>query len=71
MARFSVRGNGEVHAITQFLFADDTLIMCKANQNQLRYLQRTLLLFKVVSGLRINLGKLEMVPVGDVCHTED
>lgn len=69
-AGFFVRRNGEVHTITHFLFADDTLIMSEANQNQLRYLQCTLLLFEAASGLRINLVKLEMVPVGDVRHME-
>ena len=40
--------------------------MCDANQSQLRYLCCTLLQFEAVSGLRISLGKSEMVLVGKV-----
>lgn len=47
------------------LFACDTLIFCEANHEHLCYM-RGLLCFETVSGLKINLSKLEFVHVGDV-----
>jgi hypothetical protein len=44
-----------------FFFADDTLIFCEANPDHLRNLCSLFLCFEVVSGLRINLPKLELV----------
>lgn len=63
---FSVNGHCRVHNITHLFYVDDTLIMCDANQNQLRYLRCTLLQFETVSRLRISLGKSEMVLVGKI-----
>jgi len=55
------------------LFADDTLVFCRANPDHLRFLRVLLLSFEVVSSLKINLAKSVLVPVGDVdnmdgCH---
>jgi hypothetical protein len=57
--------------ISHLLFADDTLIFCDADPTQLAHLRSVFLWFEAVSGLRINLGKSEMVPVGEVPHMED
>ena len=51
-------------------FADDTLVFCGAVRDQLYHLKGVLLCFEAVSGLRINLGKSEIVPVGPVPDVE-
>ena len=56
--------------VSHLLFADDTLIFCHADPNQLVILMAILTKFEGVSGLRINLGKSELVPVG-VVHNMD
>ena len=50
--------------VSHILFADDTLIFCDVDQ--IASLRAILARFKVVSGLRINLGKSELVPIGVV-----
>ena len=57
--------------ISHLLFADDTLIFCDADPTQLAHLRSVFLWYEAVSGLRINLGKSEMVPVGEVHNVED
>jgi hypothetical protein len=57
--------------VSHLLFADDALIFCGANRDQLLYLKGVLLCFEVVSGLHINLGKTEIVPVGLVPEVHD
>uniref|UniRef100_A0A2N9G249 Reverse transcriptase domain-containing protein n=1 Tax=Fagus sylvatica TaxID=28930 RepID=A0A2N9G249_FAGSY len=45
---------------------DDTLIMCEADPDQLWFLRGVFIWFQAVSGLKINLSKSELVPVGHV-----
>jgi hypothetical protein len=52
--------------ISHLLFADDTLIFCEADPEHLCHLHFILIWFEVISGLRVNLGKSELVQVGDV-----
>lgn len=59
-------GGGGVLNISHLLFADDTLAFCGVDPDQLCYLKLTLLCFEPISGLKINLSKSEMVPVGEV-----
>ncbi|XP_030923333.1 uncharacterized protein LOC115950243 [Quercus lobata] len=65
--RFDVgRLEGRSLEVSHLLFADDTLIFCDADLDQVLFLCMILIWFEVVSGLKINLGKSELVPIGMV-----
>ena len=67
--RFGGRNRGEI-VISHLLYADDTIIFCEANSEQLMYLRWTLMWFKAFSSLRINLNKSEIIPLGRVDNVE-
>ena len=50
--------------VSHLLFADDTLVFCDASQDPMAYLSWLLIWFEAISGLRINLDKSEILPVG-------
>jgi hypothetical protein len=52
------------------LFANDTLIFSAAEHDQILNLRYVLTWFEAITGLRINLGKSELVLVGDVLDVE-
>jgi hypothetical protein len=52
--------------ISHLLFADDALIFCGVDLNHLGNLRSFFLLFEAVLGLKTNLAKSELVPVGSV-----
>ena len=56
--------------VSHLLFADNTLIFCDTDPMQIASLRAILARFEEVSGLRINLGKSELVPIG-VVHNMD
>ncbi|RVW36959.1 Transposon TX1 uncharacterized 149 kDa protein [Vitis vinifera] len=70
--RLQDRGKGKVSGIqvTHLLFADDTLVFCDDSQEQLAFLSWLLMWFEATSGLRINLNKSEILPVGRVENAE-
>ena len=49
--------SGDVVHITYLLFADDTLVFCKASRDHMAYLSWILAWFEAISGLKINLEK--------------
>ena len=64
---FSVgNASGSLMAVSHLLFADDTLVFYDANSNHIAALRGILSRFEEMSQLKINLGKSELVPVGDV-----
>lgn len=62
---------GLVH-ISHLLFADDTLIFCKANQDQIWALRALLLGFEAISELKMNLSKSKVIiPMEDVINVDN
>ena len=57
--------------MSHLLFADDTLIFSDARPDHIFNLRLLFTWFEAVSGLKINLNKSEMVPVGSVPDMED
>uniref|UniRef100_A0A2N9GQ47 Reverse transcriptase domain-containing protein n=1 Tax=Fagus sylvatica TaxID=28930 RepID=A0A2N9GQ47_FAGSY len=53
-------------SISHLLYADDTILFCDADPDQLLYIRMVLTCFEAVTGLRVNMAKSEMVPVGEV-----
>ncbi|RVW12426.1 LINE-1 reverse transcriptase-like [Vitis vinifera] len=63
----SIQGRGGMELnVSHLLFADDTIIFCEARQDHITYLSWILVWFEAASGLRINLAKSEVIPVGEV-----
>ena len=63
------RDGGEL-VISHLLYADDTIIFCEANSKQLMCLRWTLMWFEAFSGLKINLNKSVIIPLGKVDNVE-
>jgi hypothetical protein len=71
LTRFLVGlSRSKVVALSHLLFADATLIFCEPKVKQLHNLKCLLLCFEVVLGLKINLSKSVIVPIGEVEDVE-
>ena len=61
---------GDVNAvgvrISHLLFAGDTILFCDASREQLLSIRLVLSCFQAFTGLKINIGKSEIIPVGEV-----
>ena len=57
--------------ISHLFFADDTIVFCEAKKDHLCHLSWILFWFEAASGLKINLGKSEIIPVGEVEDIEE
>lgn len=62
---------GEEVCISHLLFADDMLILCGADVNQFRSIQSMLSCFEAVLGLKINLFKSKVIPVGSIGNVQE
>nr|CAN69965.1 hypothetical protein VITISV_039410 [Vitis vinifera] len=60
------RGREQAVNITHLLFADDTIVFCEAKKEALLHLSWILFWFEAASGLKINLDKSMVIPVGEV-----
>ena len=71
LSRFRVGTSEGVEVmVSHLLFADDALMFCEAAPPQIEKLGCVLTWFEAISGLKINLGKSEMVLVGVVSNME-
>ena len=50
--------------VSHLLFANDTLVFYGANVSQIRHIEALLGCFEAVAGLKVNLSKYALVPVG-------
>ncbi|WMV13350.1 hypothetical protein MTR67_006735 [Solanum verrucosum] len=53
-------------SISHLQYADDTLVFCDAESEQLKHLRVIFILFEAISGLHINWGKSFIYPVNEV-----
>ena len=61
----SLNTSGGLH-ISHLLFADATILFCDASEEQLLHIRMVLIFFEAIIGLKVNVGKSEIVPVGEV-----
>ena len=56
--------------VSHLLFADDTILFCDTDLDQMAYLSWLLMWFEAILGLKINLSKSEIILVGGVTNVE-
>lgn len=64
-------GRDKTVNISHLLYADDTLIFCEADREQILYLNLALLILETVSGLHINMLKSVIYPINEVQSIEE
>ena len=52
--------------VSHLLFADDTILFCDASREQILSIRLILTCFQAFTGLKVNMGKSEIVPIGKV-----
>lgn len=66
-------GNSDGNCVTvsRLLYADDTLIFCRADKAQVLYLSVTLLIFETISSLHMNMLKRTIYPINPIPNLEE
>ena len=54
--------------VSHLLFADDTILFCDASKEQILSIRLVLICFQAFIGLKVNVGKSEIVPIGEVSN---
>ena len=57
--------------VSHLLYANDTILFCDADSEQLMYIRMVLTCFKAITSLKVNMNKSEMVPIGEVIGLDD
>ena len=57
--------------ISHLLFVDDTILFCDASRDQLLAIRLALSCFQAFTSLKVNVGKSEIFPVGEVGNIDD
>ena len=65
------RCRGHAVNISHLLFVDDTVVFCEAKKEHITHLSWILFWFEAASGLRINLAKSEILPIGEVEEVDE
>jgi len=60
--------NSEWVNISHLLFADDTILFCDVFREHLLYIRLVLICFEALIGFKVNVGKSELVPVGEMSN---
>ena len=56
--------------VSHLLFAGDTLVLYEDSQEQMTHLSWLLMWFEALSGLKTNLDKSELIPIGKVTDVD-
>ena len=56
--------------ISHLLFADDTILFCDASREQILSIRLVLTCFQAFTGLKMNVGKSEIIPIGEVSNIQ-
>ena len=54
--------------ISHLLFTDDTILFCDASREQILSIRLVLTCFQAFTALKVNVGKSEIVPIGEVSN---
>ena len=52
--------------VSHLLFADDTILFCDASREQILSIRLVLTCFQAFTGLKVNVGKSEIIPIGEM-----
>ena len=55
-------------SISHLLYADDSILICDTDMEQLMHIRLVLTCFEAVTGLKVNMSKSEMAPIGEVLN---